>query len=81
MAESIAMVKDGMVYGVFLIENGVIKRAWLDPEAAEGVYEMMTYRNNDKQKVMKQIQNVVDVGHFLEVDASSVQVRTLMGMN
>ena len=66
---SIAMVIDGCVYGVLLVEGTEVKRAWIDPELDPGtICVKMEFRSDDLNEVMAATQKVLDVRPIPEVD-------------
>jgi hypothetical protein len=77
---SVAMVRDGWVYGVLYYEDGKIKRAWIDPEATAGVYAKMVYRGS-REDVWRNMQVVLDVRPIPEVNPEDYSFNTLFGIN
>jgi len=65
---SVAMVLNGCVYGVLLVENDEVQRAWIDPEIEPGTMcEKMEF-HSDPAEVMEAIQKILDVRYIPEVD-------------
>ena len=79
MTYAIAMVKEGFVFGVLLMEDDKVKRAWIDPEFEVGICEKMEYHNPDPQKVMESIQKVLDVRYIPEVDPKDYDFDLMKG--
>jgi len=71
MIYSVAIVEDGYVYGVLLMEGNIVKRAWIDPELEPGICVKMTFHDPDPRKVMDAVQKVLDVRYIPEVDPAN----------
>jgi hypothetical protein len=66
---SVAMVLDGYVYGVLLVEDSQVKRAWLDPELQPGTLcEKMEFRHDDPEVVMDRVNLVLSIREIPEVN-------------
>lgn len=66
---SVAMVIDGYVYGVLLMEDGEVRRAWVDPEIEPGtICERMEFHSNNPSEVIEAVNKVLAVRYIPEVD-------------
>ena len=69
MNTGVALVIDGYVYGVLLMKDKEIVRAWMDPELMpEVLCEKMEFRHKELDEVMKEINGVLGVRFIPEVD-------------
>lgn len=78
--KSVAIIMDGYVYGVLLMEGEVVKRAWFDPDLPVGTYQTMTFSHDDPAEVMKAVQKVLDVRYIPEVAPSSLDLLDIKGI-
>jgi len=70
---SVAMAVEGCVYGVLLLEDGELQRAWIDPKLEPGtVCETLTFTDPVPAKVLRAVQKVLDVRFIPEVDPKTV---------
>lgn len=76
---AVAMVVDGFVYGVLLMEGTEVKRAWIDPELEPGIIDTMTFKHDDPNEVMKKVQAVLDVRDIPEVDPKKHTFEHIVG--